>query len=206
MPLPKLSACAARALLVVASLVLVAAPAGAAPRTDNQQPTLVDADSLRYDDLKQTSIFVGNVALTKGTLTLRADRLELHEDPEGFQMGVATANSGKLVFVRQQREGTDEFIEGIAERVEFDGRNDRIHFISKAVVKRLLCEQVVDEVQGQQITYDQRTETYSANGGPQSPTPNQRVRAVIQPRAPGTAAAPSSGCGPKTAAPARKAP
>lgn len=205
MPLPTFSIYAARALLAVASLAMVAAPAFAAPRTDNQQPTLVDADSLRYDDLKQTSVFVGNVVLTKGSLTLRADRLELREDPEGFQMGVATANSGKLVFVRQQREGTDEFIEGTAERAEFDGRNDRIHFISKAVVKRLACEQVVDEVRGQQITYDQRAETYSANGGPQAATPNQRVRTVIQPRDSGTAAAPA-GCAPKAAAPARKAP
>lgn len=179
-------------MLALASLTVAVAPASAAARTDNQQPTLVDADSLSYDDLKQTSVFTGNVVLTRGSLTLRADRLELREDPEGFQMGVATATGNKLVFVRQRREGTDEFIEGVAERAEFDGRNDRIHFISRAVVKRLLCEQVVDEVRGQRITYDQRAETYSASGGPKAATPNQRVRTVIQPRDSGAGAAQGS--------------
>ncbi|NYE24370.1 lipopolysaccharide transport periplasmic protein LptA [Pigmentiphaga litoralis] len=183
---------AAQALIAIASVTLTAGAALAA-KTDNQQPTLVDADSLRYDDLKQTSVFTGNVVLTKGSLTLRADRLELREDPEGFQHGVATATGSKLVFVRQRREGTDEYIEGEAERAEFDGRNDKIHFISRAVVKRLACEQVVDEVRGQQITYDQRAETYSANGGPRAATPNQRVRTVIQPRESGGAAQ-DNGC------------
>src|SRR5690606_3800015 len=134
-----------------AAIALAVAWAGqaVAARADSSQPTTVDADSLRYDDLKQTSIFTGNVVLTKGSLILRADRLELREDPEGYQYGVATTGDGRLTFVRQRREGAEEFIEGVAERVEFDGRKDLIHFISRAVVKRLACGQVVDEVRGQ---------------------------------------------------------
>ncbi|VCU71777.1 Lipopolysaccharide export system protein LptA precursor [Pigmentiphaga humi] len=191
--------------LATHAVLALAAAAGAgqavAARADNAQPTTVDADSLRYDDLKQTSIFTGNVVLTKGSLILRADRMELREDAEGYQFGVATANGGKLVNVRQRREGTDEYIEGVAERVEYDGRNELIHFISKAIVKRLACEQMVDEVRGQRVTYNQRTETYTATGGPQAPTSNQRVRTIIQPRAQGAGNAPASGC----PAPANKA-
>jgi lipopolysaccharide export system protein LptA len=174
---------------------MLAGSALAAASNDDKQPTMVDADSLRYDDLKQTSVFTGNVVLTKGSLILRSDKLELHEDADGYQFGVATANPNKLVFVRQRRDGSDEYIEGVSERTEFDGRNNLIHFISKADVKRLACEQVVDEVRGQQITYNQRTETYTAVGGPQAATPNQRVRTVIQPKEqtdPG--APPQSGC------------
>ncbi|GAA4337691.1 hypothetical protein GCM10023144_33760 [Pigmentiphaga soli] len=187
---------AAGALLALAALAMPPAPAAAA-RADNQQPTMVDADALHYDDLKQTSVFTGNVVLTRGSLVLRADRLELHEDPDGYQYGVATASKGKLVFVRQRREGTDEYIEGVGERAEFDGRNDLIHFITRAQVKKLVCEQTVDEVRGQRITYNQRTETYTANGGPGAATPNQRVRTVIQPKEGqdgGAAAAPAQPC------------
>ncbi|MDX3907879.1 MAG: lipopolysaccharide transport periplasmic protein LptA [Pigmentiphaga sp.] len=187
---------AAAALLALAALACTGQAVAA--RADNAQPTTVDADSLRYDDLKQTSIFTGNVVLTKGSLILRSDRLELREDAEGYQYGVATANSGKLVNVRQRREGTNEYIEGVAERVEYDGRNELIHFISRAVVKRLACEQMVDEVRGQRVTYNQRTETYTATGGPQAPTANRRVRTIIQPRgeaASGTPA-PAAGCPP----------
>jgi len=179
-------------------LALAALACGAqalAAAADRNQPTTVDADSLRYDDLKQTSIFTGNVVLTKGSLILRSDRLELREDAEGYQFGVATANGGKLVNVRQRREGTDEYVEGVAERVEYDGRVELIHFISKAVVKRLACEQMVDEVRGQRVTYNQRTDTYTATGGPQAPTPNQRVRTIIQPRSQTAAGAPATGCG-----------
>ncbi|OVZ59518.1 lipopolysaccharide transport periplasmic protein LptA [Pigmentiphaga sp. NML080357] len=179
---------------MLALAALACAGPAAAARADSAQPTTVDADALRYDDLKQTSIFTGNVVLTKGSLILRADRLELREDAEGYQFGVATANSGKLVHVRQRREGTDEYIEGEGERVEYDGRNELIHFISKAVVKRLACEQMVDEVRGQRITYNQRTETYTATGGPKAPTPNQRVRTIIQPRGQAAEGAPASGC------------
>ncbi|MBX6318885.1 lipopolysaccharide transport periplasmic protein LptA [Pigmentiphaga sp.] len=179
-----------------AAIALAVAWAGqaVAARADSSQPTTVDADSLRYDDLKQTSIFTGNVVLTKGSLILRADRLELREDPEGYQYGVATANPGKLVYVRQRREGKDEYIEGEGERVEYDGRNELIHFISKAVARRLECEQMVDEVRGQRITYNQRTETYTATGGPQAPTPNRRVRTVIQPRGQAADGTPAAGC------------
>ncbi|MFW7346825.1 MAG: lipopolysaccharide transport periplasmic protein LptA [Pigmentiphaga sp.] len=193
MPHHRFSRYAAQAMLALAALACGAQALAAA--ADRNQPTTVDADALRYDDLKQTSIFTGNVVLTKGSLILRADRLELREDAEGYQFGVATANGGKLVNVRQRREGTDEYVEGVAERVEYDGRGELIHFISKAVVKRLACEQMVDEVRGQRVTYNQRTDTYTATGGPQAPTSNQRVRTIIQPRGQTAAGAPAAGCG-----------
>ncbi len=194
MPLTRFSIYAAYAVFALSALAFETSPALAA-RADSEQPTLVDADAMRYDDLAQTSVFTGNVVLTKGSLTLRADKLELREDPEGYQFGVATANKGKLVFVRQRREASDEFIEGEGERVEFDGRKELIHFISRAVAKRLSCGQVIDEVRGQRITYYQRTETYSAVGGPQANTPNKRVRTVIQPKnKPANGQAAPTGC------------
>ena len=37
----------------------------------------VEADALRYDDLKQTSVFTGRVVLTKGTILIRGARIDV---------------------------------------------------------------------------------------------------------------------------------
>ncbi|QEI09537.1 lipopolysaccharide transport periplasmic protein LptA [Pigmentiphaga aceris] len=209
-------------MLLAALLGLAAVPAFA-ERADRDKPTLIDSDTLQYDDVRQVSVFTGNVVLTKGTLIIRSDRMELREDAEGYQTGIATANKGKQVFVRQKREGVEEYTEGTSNRTEYEGKTERIFFIDQALVKRLACGVVQDEIRGQVVIYDQRTETYSAQGGPRSPQANQRVRTVIQSKTAGTTEAPSgppatacpptastakpaAGAAAKPAAPAVKAP
>ena len=61
----------------------------------------IEADALRHDELKQTSVFTGNVVMTKGTIVLRGAQLDVRQDPEGFQYGVVTAEAGKRAFFRQ---------------------------------------------------------------------------------------------------------
>lgn len=63
MPHHRFSRYAAQAVFALAALACGGRAFAAA--ADRNQPTTVDADSLRYDDLKQTSIFTGNVVLTK---------------------------------------------------------------------------------------------------------------------------------------------
>lgn len=205
--MPTTSSLSLRNLLLAALMGLAAVPAFA-ERADRDKPTLIDSDSLQYDDVRQTSVFTGNVVLTKGTLIIRSDRMELREDAEGYQTGIATANKGKQVFVRQKREGVEEYTEGTSNRTEYEGKTERIFFIDQALVKRLACGVVQDEIRGQVVIYDQRTETYSAQGGPRSPQPNQRVRTVIQSKTAGTAPAPSgppaTACPPAAATPAAK--
>jgi len=187
---PTTTSLSLRHLLLAALMGLAAVPAFA-ERADRDKPTLIDSDSLQYDDVRQVSVFTGNVVLTKGTLIIRSDRMELREDAEGYQTGIATANKGKQVFVRQKREGVEEYTEGTSNRTEYEGKTERIFFIDQALVKRLACGVVQDEIRGQVVIYDQRTETYSAQGGPRSPQANQRVRTVIQSKTAGTAPAPS---------------
>ena len=103
---------------------------GQAEKADRDKPMNVEADALRYDDLKQTSVFTGNVVvLTKGTIVIRGARIDVRQDPEGYQYGVVTAEPGKLAFFRQKREGVDECIEGEAEVIEYDGKADHVKFI-----------------------------------------------------------------------------
>jgi lipopolysaccharide export system protein LptA len=96
-----------------------------AEKADRNKPMNIEADNLDHDELKQISIFTGKVVATKGTITMRGNRLEVRQDPDGFQYGILTATPGARAFYRQKREGVDEWMEGEGERIEYDGRQLR---------------------------------------------------------------------------------
>lgn len=155
---------------------------------DGDKPVNLEADRVNIDDAKQVSVFEGNVRMTQGTLAIQADKIIIRQDDAGFQHGIAYG--GPVVF-KQKREGTNEFVEGYGERVEYDGKSNKIEFFIKARVKR-----GDDEVRGNYISYDAVSESYQVRGGGKEAAtannPQGRVRAVIQPKkAPPDAAAPS---------------
>jgi lipopolysaccharide export system protein LptA len=169
-----------------------------AEKADRTKPMNAEADSLRYDEVKQTSVFTGNVVITKGTMVIRADRVEVRQDNEGFQFGTATSTGGKRAFFRQKRDGGDEWIEGEAETIVYDGKADNVTFNRNANLRRLSGATLTDETQGALITYDNTSEVFNVSGGNTagSGAPSGRVRAVLSPRA--AASAPAS---PANAAP-----
>jgi len=181
---------AASATGAVAASILVLALSGMpstvrAERADRAKPLQVEADAGRYDDLRQVGVFTGNVVVTKGTMVLRAQQIEVRQTPDGFQSGIATSQAGRLATFRQKRDGVDETIEGEAERIEYDGRSDTVRFINKAVVRRLRGSTVADETTGNLITYDNVAEVFNVSGGSSAASatnPGGRVRAVITPR------------------------
>ena len=149
--------------------------------------------ALRYDDLKQTSVFTGRVVLTKGTIQIRGARLEVRQDPQGYQHAVVTAAPDKLAFFRQKREGLDEYIEGESRTIEFDGRADTVKFLRDAELRRYRGATLGDEVSGALIVYQNTTDVFTVDGAPSgitgraAPTAatgraNGRVRAVLIPQ------------------------
>ena len=62
-------------LVALSGLLLVAAAAHA-ELADKDKPMNIEADSLRYDDTTQTSVFTGNVLITKGTIIMRGGQDE----------------------------------------------------------------------------------------------------------------------------------
>lgn len=179
------------ASLVLSLAIVLSAGTVQAERADRNRPMNIEADALRYDDLKQTSVFTGKVVLTKGTILIRGTRVEVRQDPEGYQFGVVTAEPGKLAFYRQKREGVDEYIEGEAEVIEYDGKADRVKFMKRAELRRFRGATLSDEMVGSLITYDNTNDVFTVDGGPASPAVGGRVRAVLAPR--GGASSPSAG-------------
>lgn len=184
-----------------------------AEKADRGKPMNIDADAMRYDDLKQTSVFTGNVVVTKGTIVIRGDRIDVRQDPEGYQYGVVTAAPGKLAYYKQKRDsGNDEWIEGEAETIEYDSRADNVKFIRRAVMRRLIGATPNDESSGPLIVYDQSNDTFTVNGAGLPPNagvasqPSGRVRAILTPKPTAGQPAAQSGAGGKTSAPATEAP
>ncbi|WP_426148724.1 lipopolysaccharide transport periplasmic protein LptA [Polaromonas sp. DSR2-3-2] len=184
--------------LLMAFLAAGVALPAAAEKADRDKPMNAEADALRYDDLKQTSVFTGNVVITKGTTIIRGALVEVSQDPEGYQLAVATAAPGKLAYYRKKRDGVDEYIEGEGERIEYDSRADLVKFIKRAVVRRFKGATLSDETTGGLIVYDNNTDVFTVDAGAQTRTadnPGGRVRAMLSPRGTvsGATAAPPAG-------------
>ena len=164
----------------IAGAMLAAVPARA-EKADRDKPANIEADRVSVDDVKKVQTFEGNVQLVKGTLIIRAERIVVTQDDDGYQRGVATGTGGVLPRFRQKREGQDEYIEGEGERIEHDAKAEKTEFFNRAWVKSGL-----DEVRGQFISYDALTEKYFVTSGPNGtraqPGSGERVRAVIQPK------------------------
>ncbi len=161
-----------------------------AENADRTKPIHLESDRVVIDDVKQTSVFEGQVELTQGTLRIQADKIILTQDKDGYKHCTAT---GKPASFRQKHEGTDEYMEGYGERIEYDTRSETVDFYVHARVKR-----GQDDVQGDHIAYSTRSEVFEVNGDPAlANDPNKgRVHAVIQPKTDET-----SGKNPKKNAP-----
>ncbi len=161
------------------------AKGGSAAAAPQEEPnTQILSDTLHYDDTKKTSVFTGNVIMTRGLLTMKSDKLELREDAQGNQFGVATMSSpDRMVNIRQERPETFELIEGVGQRAEYDGTKSQFDLIGQAVVIRYICGKQFDTIRGQRVRYNDKAGTYEAIGGPGSAAPGGRVRSIVEPRA-----------------------
>ena len=186
---------------LVALAAALAAPAALAELADRDKPVNIEADRMNADDAKRTAVFEGRVVLTQGTLTIRAQRIEVRQDSEGFQYGVAT---GSPATFRQKREGLNEYVEAEAERVEYDGRADHVQLFNRARLRR----EGGDDVSGNYISYNSRSELFSVRSSKDAPAGggDGRVHAVIMPKKKDAAAAKPAAAEPSKSAPAIAAP
>jgi lipopolysaccharide export system protein LptA len=161
-------------------------PLAHAERADRDKPLNIEADNMTYDDLKQVTIFTGHVVATKGTIIIKADHVEVRQDPQGYQYATGTMNGHALAYFRQKRDGLDEYIDGNAERIDYDGKQDLTTLTTNATVRRLQgLSTVMDTVHGSVVTYDGQSDFYTAKAGKDVAGPGNpggRVRAMLAPR------------------------
>lgn len=175
----------------ICQMVLLCAAVGTgvgawAERADRDKPMNVEADALRHEDGRQTSIFTGNVVVTKGSIVIRGQQIEVRQGAQGQQFGTVLGNASQQAFFRQKRDVVDEYIEGVADRIEYNSQADTVKFIGRAVLRRYRGSSLNDETAGSTILYDNTADVFTVDGSPAtaSATPNNpggRVRAMLTP-------------------------
>ena len=192
-----------RMLLLIALAACSAAVL--AERADKDQPTIIEADRGVFDELKQVNVVSGRATLNRGTMRITGERMELRTAPDGYRSALVTGAADTMATFRQRRDptrpGVEEYVEGTAERIEWDERTESVRFVNKAQWRRLENGVVRDEITGQVISYDAAASTYRIEGGEQG---GGRVRAVIAPRTTESPKAPPAPLRPATEPPAGK--
>ena len=162
-------------------LTVVAVLPAAAEKADRDKPINYQADSGDVNYQTKIGTLVGNVILTQGTLTIHADKIIFHQNPDNSVS--ATAYGNPLTF-REKRDNVDEYYEGVAQRAEYDGQKRFLELIDRALLR-----QGTDEIRSNYISYNAETEYFKAEGRADTrpaaagePPLGARVRGVFQPQ------------------------
>ncbi len=159
----------ARLRAAVFAMIALAAGAVDAEKADRTQPMRVSFDKGPESgvvDLKNhSSVLIGNVVITQGTLEIHADRVELSEDADGNQLGFAFGTPAKPATFRQKRDMADEYSEGDAQKIEYDSAANRVRFVGDAHLRLLKGTAVTDQANAALITYDTVAETVKLGSG-----------------------------------------
>ena len=177
------------ARLATLTLCLFAALPAFAEKADRNKPMLLEANRASIDDVKKVQVLEGDVVITKGTMVLKADRVVITEDAYGFQKGVAYAGKDGLARFRQKQEGKETYVEGEAERIEYDTNKEVAELFRRAWIKS-----GEDVIRGDYIWYDSISEKYLVTAGDTRDAKGTppRVRAIIQPKNKDEAATPQA--------------
>lgn len=180
----------ARAAALAAIAIATATPA-LAEKADRDKEIVVGADHVLFDDANKVSNFEGNVVITQGTMRVTANKVTVREDAERHKFYVAY---GAPVTFRQKRDNVDEYVDGVAERAEFDDLNDIVKLFNRAKVKS-----AQNELTGEFISYDMKRDLAEVTGAPAGTkqSPPSRVKMIITP-----AKKPEAADAPKAPAPA----
>ena len=160
--------------ILILALLLAAGASARAEKADREKEINVGADAMMADDRNRTSAFEGNVIITQGTMRITAAKVTVREDGERYRFYVAVGNP---VTFRQKRDKAEDYVEGFAQRAEFDDKSDMLRLHDRARLKSAQGELV-----GDLITYDMERELFQVTGAGGTQTqPASRVKATLLP-------------------------
>lgn len=167
-------------------VLVLACGAAQAEKADSNKPVTIQADTGVANMVTQGATVEGNVIMTRGTLVMKSGKATLSEDPEGYKSATLVAAPGSLATFRQKRDGGDFWVEGEAERIEYDGKHEVLKLFSRAKVTQLEGARVTQRATGPFISYDSRKEEVAALNTPtgQSKVGGGRVEMIFDSKQP----------------------
>jgi lipopolysaccharide export system protein LptA len=167
----------AMALVVMLAAFAPTSPARA-EKADRDRPINFSGDTGDANLLERGGSLAGHVIITQGTLEIRADRIVFHQNADNSLSATAYGNP---VALRQKRDDVDEYYEGYAQRIEYDGSRELVELFDNALLKR-----GQDEIRSNYVSYNTATELFKAEGRAGTIAdpagPGARVRGMFQPK------------------------
>lgn len=155
-----------------------------AEKADSQKETNIEAEHSTIDGKKNITLD-GEVTLTRGSLLVKAERATVTENADGSKYIVLFSSTGKRAKFRVKRDGgNDLWVEGEADRIEYDEKTELVKFIAKAKVRYLENKKITQEQEGEFLSYDSLNDVFVATNtasGKHVPGAG-RVKLTIQPK------------------------
>ena len=154
-----------------------------ANKADQDKPLVINADKVDVDDVKQSYQLNGDILLIKGSMIAKGDKGSILVDPQGYQNIDLKGKLESPATMRQRREGlADEFMQGIGRDVFYDDKKEQVILTGNATIKRLLNMQMLDQLQGWQIEYEDIKESYKVRSQKVDTKAQPQSRAILAPR------------------------
>ena len=154
--------------LITAILVFPLASSGS---DDRDQPVVIQADEVDMDLKSGLRLYRGNVSVTKGSIRILADQIEMTFSNEQLALALAT---GQPAVFRQRPAGKSHDVVGKGESIEMDEVNNLVTLGGGASLK-----QQQDTVYGETIVYDLRSGKLRVRGNSNSVT-----QTILAPKSP----------------------
>jgi len=172
-----------RILRILILLLPIWAGNAFANKSDQDKPLIVNADKVDVDDVKQSYQLSGDVLLIKGSMIAKGDKGIILVDPQGYQNIDLKGRPEVPASMRQRREGlADEFMQGVGRDVFYDDKKEQVILTGNATIKRLLNMQMLDQLQGWQIEYEDIKESYKVRSQKVDTKTQPQSRAILAPR------------------------
>ena len=146
-----------------------------------QTPIQVEADQMRYDDIKKINTLTGRVVIKKENLILKAQQVIITQNSNGHHQMLMTGNNEQRAYFEQRDLQKEAVVQGWAKQIEYDDQTEILYLKGDAEVKRLQKQQVTDQAKGENIVYERRTAVLRANNQLDNSGQNSRIKLIIQP-------------------------
>jgi len=172
------------ALFSLAALGITTAFTVHAEKADQDKPIILEAEKVSVNDVKQIYDLNGQVLLVKGSIVVTGEDGHIIVDPQGYEFVDVIGTPEAVASFRQRREGpADEFMQGRGTQVTYDAKTEFLTLTGDASLKRLLNMQMLDQLKGWKIEYDDVKQYYRVIP-PKNAKPDDLplARAILSPR------------------------
>lgn len=155
-----------------------------AEKADQDKPLILEAEQVSVNDVKQVYDLNGQVLLIKGSIIVTGEDGHIAVDPQGYEFVDVVGTPDAVASFRQRREGlADEFMQGRGTQVTYDAKTEFLTITGDASLKRLLNMQMLDQLKGWKIEYDDVKQYYHVTP-PKDAKPDDLplARAILSPR------------------------